>query len=184
MAALEGASLSIPVLLTDTDKVAADVTVTPVAVPPGSSFNEETRTLVWENAGPAGKYLCLIRVFDGVNKPKVYKFPIKIIPVDSDPARNKPPIPSKLKKVQALVGIELRLPILAIDPDEDPLTITPVTAVYPFTAGASFDAETNTFTWTPTIDDVGTTKVRFRVSDGLKVKVLTVPIRVMSPLIL
>lgn len=181
--ALEGASLSIPFLLTDTDKLAEDVTVTPVAVPPGSSFDEETRTLVWENAGPVGKYRCLIRVFDGVKKPKVYKFPIKIIPMDLDPAKNKPPILAKIKKVQAIVDVELRLPILTTDPDGDELTITPVTAVYPFTAGASFDSETSTFRWTPAISDVGKTKVRFRVSDGIKVKVLTVPISVMSPLI-
>ncbi len=181
--ALQGASLSIPVLLTDTDKVAEDVTVTPIAVPPGSSFDSETRTLVWENAGPVGKYLLLVRVFDGVKSPKVYKYPIKIIALDSNVAKNKPPIPSKIKKVQALVDVELSLPILATDPDGDTVTITPVTGVYPFTAGAAFDTGTNTFTWTPTISDVGKTKVRFLVSDGVKVKVLSVPISVLSPLI-
>ncbi len=180
--ALEGSALSIPVLLTDTDKPAEDVIVLPLAIPPGSSFDEETRTLLWENVGPVGKYLLLVSVFDGVKKAKVYKYPIRVIPLDSDPAKNKPPIVAKIKKVQALVDVELRLPILAADPDGDEVTITPVTAVYPFTAGASFDAETSVFTWTPTIGDVGKTKVRFLLSDGLKVKALTVPISVLSPL--
>src|SRR5262249_5472543 len=160
-----------------------DVSVTPVAVPPGSTFDSDSRMLEWENAGPIGKYQCLVSVYDGVKKAKIYKFAIKIIPLDANPLKNKPPIVAKIKKVQALVGVELRLPILAVDPDGDPLTITPVTGVYPFTAGASFDSEENTFTWTPTIDDVGKTKVKFRVSDGIKVKVLSVPISVLSPLI-
>lgn len=179
--ALVGTTIAVPVLLTDTDKITEDVTVTPVAVPPGSSFNAETRILTWENVGPVGKYLLLVNVSDGV-KSKAYRYPIKVIALDTDPLKNKPPVVAKIKKVQALVDVELAMPILASDPDGDTLTITAVTGVYPFTAGATFDAETNTFSWTPTLSDVGKTRVRFLVSDGIKTKALTVPISVLSPL--
>jgi len=59
-------------------------------------------------------------------------------------------------------GQSLEFTISATDPDGDPLTFT----AYGLPEGASFDAETLIFSWTPRYDQAGVYVVRFEVSDG------------------
>ena len=181
---LEGTPLSIPVIATDSDKRSEDLTVTAVdPLPPGSTYDPVTRTLTWDSPGPVGKYVFVVLIDDGVVRPKAFKYPIKVIALDPKPEKNKPPVVAKIKPAQALVGYEIVIPIIADDPDGDPLTISTDTSAYPFTSGATFDPVERVFRWTPAFEDVGKLKIKFFVSDGVKTKKLTLSISVVSPLI-
>jgi len=59
-------------------------------------------------------------------------------------------------------GQTLEFTITATDPDGDPLTFS----AYNLPDGASFNAVTGTFSWTPRYDQAGVYVVRFEVSDG------------------
>ncbi|HEX5010823.1 MAG TPA: hypothetical protein VFY71_10505 [Planctomycetota bacterium] len=193
--AVEGQPLSIPVIVSDIEKLPSDliVTVNPdVPLPTGVVFQELDdgfgnliRTLEYDGSLAIGKYPCKLIVDDGSTKPKKFTTTLKVVAADVDPLKNKPPKPFKVKPVQALVGFETRIPILATDFDGDPLTITVNTDKYPFNeaGGASFDAKTNEFVWTPTFDNIGTAHPKFHVSDGIKTKTLSITVKVKNPLI-
>ncbi|MBM3985518.1 MAG: hypothetical protein FJ296_07510 [Planctomycetes bacterium] len=185
---------SVPVLVADVEKLPADLVVTEdpdAPLPAGVTFEEADdgeggllRTLEWDGTAPAGTWPCRLIVDDGVTKPRKFTTTIKVKPADLDPLKNKPPVPAGIKQVLALVGHEVRIPILADDPDGDALEITVNEAKYPFTEeGAAFDTVTDVFTWTPTFDDIGVKSVKFFVSDLVKTKTRTVKVKVISPLI-
>jgi hypothetical protein len=60
-------------------------------------------------------------------------------------------------------GQPIEFTISATDPDGDPLTFSASN----LPEGASFDAATATFSWTPRYDQAGVYVVRFEVSDGV-----------------
>jgi hypothetical protein len=192
---VEGNPLSIPIIVSDIELLSDDlvVTVNPdVPLPTGFTFQELddglghlTRTLEYDGTQPVGKYVSKFIVDDGVTTPKKFAITTKVLAADTDPEKNKPPKPIKVKPVQALVGFETRIPILATDLDGDPLTITVNTDKYPFNeaGGATFDAKTNEFVWTPTFDNIGTAHPKFLVSDGIKTKSLSITVKVKNPLI-
>ena len=179
---VEGEDVSIPLIATDGDKRFEDLVITPDRVPAGAVWDAGSRVLNWAAAGPQGKYLFTVTVDDGKAKPKTFKQTIKIIAPDALLDKNKPPIVAKVKKLQALVGYELVVPVFATDPDGDSLAFSVDTNVYPFTEGATFDVN-NVFRWTPVFEDIGKTKVVIEVSDGAKRKRLSLKIVVISPLI-
>jgi hypothetical protein len=189
----EGQPASIPVLVSDVEKLPSDllVTVNPdVPLPPGVIFQEVDdgnggllRTLEWDGSGLPGTYLCKLIVDDGVTAPRKFTSKIKVKPLDLIPEKNKVPSPAGIKQVTALVGYEVRIPILADDLDGDAVEITVNEEKYPFTAGAEFDTVTDTFTWTPNLDDLGVKSLKVFFSDGLKTKSRTYKIKVISPLI-
>jgi hypothetical protein len=193
--AVEGQPLSIPVIVSDIEKLPSDlvVTVNPdVPLPTGVVFQELDdgfgnliRTLEYDGSLAIGKYPCKLIVDDGETKLKKFTTTLKVVAADTDPLKNKPPKPFKVKPVQALVGFETRIPILAMDLDGDPLTITVNTDKYPFNVagGATFDAKTNEFVWTPTFDNIGTAHPKFQVSDGIKTKTLSITVKVKNSLI-
>jgi len=189
----EGQPASVPVVVNDVEKLPADLVVTEdekLPLPAGVTFQEVDdgnggliRTLEWDGSGLAGKYKSRLLVSDGVTKPVKFMTSIVVKPADLVPEKNKPPVPCKVKQVLGLIGYEVRLPLLADDLDGDPLSITVDEEKYPFTAGATFDVKTGVFTWTPTNADIGVKSFKFFVSDGVKTKVRTVKIKVISPLI-
>jgi hypothetical protein len=189
----EGQAASVPVLVSDVEKLSSDlvVTVNPDApLPPGVMFVEKDdgnggllRTLEWDGSGLPGTYPCKLIVDDGVTTPRKFTTNIKVKPLDVDPLKNKPPSPAGIKQVMALVGYEVSIPILADDLDGDAVEVTVNEDKYPFTAGAAFDTVTDTFTWTPNLDDLGVKSVKFSFSDGLKTKTRTYKVKVISPLI-
>jgi hypothetical protein len=189
----EGQAASVPVLVSDVEKLPSDlvVTVNPdVPLPPGVIFVEKDdgrggllRTLEWDGTGLPGTYSCKLIVDDGVTTPRKFTSKIKVKPLDVDPLKNKVPSPACIKQVTALVGYEVRIPILADDLDGDAVEVTVNEEKYPFTVGAAFDTVTDTFTWTPNFDDLGVTSVKFFFFDGLKTKSRTYKVKVISPLI-
>ncbi len=182
--ALEGVAVDVPILVSDIEKLPADLVVTaPDPLPPGATWDDLTRTLSWASPGPVGTYPFTVTADDGVNPPAKFKHTIKVIAADTNLLKNKPPVPSKITTVQALVGFPVSFRILAVDPDGDPVAVTVNLAKPPFTAGAAFDEGTDTFSWTPTFDDIGKVTAVFLVSDGLKTVKLSVAIKVVNPLI-
>jgi hypothetical protein len=181
---VEGLEVSLPVIVTDSDLRSEEIGVDPVEpIPAGSNWDSTERLLDWVAPAPVGNYQFRVTADDGVNKPKTFTHKIKVVASDTDPVKNKKPLVSKIKKPQALVGYEMVLPIIAVDPDGDPVTITVDSGVYPFTAGATFDPATSLFTWTPAFDDIGKVSVQFLVSDGTQTVKLKVQMTVVSPLI-
>src|SRR4030095_14406637 len=103
---LEGSPLSIPIIVSDIEKLSADlgVTVHPdVPLPTGFTFQELddglghlTRTLEYDGTQPVGKYVSKFLVDDGVTKPKKFSITTKVLAADVDPLKNKPPKPIKV----------------------------------------------------------------------------------------
>jgi hypothetical protein len=193
---LTGETLSVPVLVSDIEKTSDDLLVEldpNVPLPAGVTFQEDTdkdghvtRTLEWDGSGPAGTYPCKLTVDDDDDpetKPKKFTTKIVVLDPDLDPEKNKLPVPSKVKKVQALVDHEVVVPVLATDKDGDTVTISVDTEKKPFSLGAVFDDVSNTFSWTPTFDDIGSYSVKFKLTDGIKTKTLTIKVKVVSSLI-
>ncbi len=185
--AISGTEIAFPILATDTDLDSAElvVTVDETTLPVGASFDEIARTVTWPDP-VKGSAKIKVSVNDGVNKPVNVTYSVKVSDPDTNPDKNKSPKVSKIKSksVQGLVGFELALPILAVDPDGDTLTITVDDTQEPFTLGATFDELTNTFLWTdPTLQDIGTYKIQFNVSDGIKTVKLSVTIEIVSSLL-
>jgi len=186
--AISGTPVSFPILATDTDLAADDLVITVISItgPTGAvlpTYDELTRTVTW--ADPVkGSAKIKFSVSDGVNKAVTVTSSIKASDPDTNPDKNASPKVCKIKKVQGLIGTELALPILAVDPDGDTLTITVDEASEPFTLGATFDAMTNTFIWADSLlKDIGTYKIQFNVSDGIKTVKLSVTIEMVSSLL-
>lgn len=189
----EGVPASVPVLVSDVEKLPAELTVTTdpdLPLPAGFQFQEVDdgnggliRTLEWDGTGLAGKYKARLLVSDGATKPKKFMTTVIVKAADIDPLKNKKPVPCKVKQVLAQAGYEVRVPILADDLDDDALTLSVDETKYPFTAGAAFDALTGVFTWTPGTSDLGKKSFKVKVFDGTKTVTRTVKLKVISPLI-
>ncbi len=189
---VEGQSVTLPVIVTDADRRSSELVVEAgEPLPPGALWDPVSRVLSWEDVGPRGGHRFTAFVDDGrLRRPARLNYKIKVIPPDPREDRNRPPKPSRIKRLQALVGHELSFPVFATDPDGDEVTFSVDETRYPFSAGATFDTETDTFTWTPTFDDIGRTKVVFFLTDGstnrrgvTRFKKLGVAIQVVSSLI-
>ena len=191
---VEGHAVTAPVLATDIELLPQQLDVSPNGdLPEGVSLDEvpvvgggALHELSVASAGPVGKTVTKLFVTDGVTKPVKVAYPVVVKALDTDPLKNRKPLVSKLKLVQALVGFETVIPILADDEDEDPLTYTVNEAKYPFTAGATFGLEDGqpVFRWTPAFEDLGKTSFQVTVSDGIAKRKLTVKLKVVGSLVI
>jgi hypothetical protein len=183
--AITGTAFSFPILATDTDRLEADLIVTldPETLPAGADYDSKSRTVSW--ASPVkGKYKIKVEVDDGVGKPVKKTFSVQVKDPSTNPDKNAKPRGSKIKNVQGLVGMELRLPIHASDPDGDDLMISVDQSKEPFTRGASFDQKTNTFIWAdPELSDIGTYKLQFKVFDGTKTITIKVTVKIVGSIL-
>jgi len=181
-----GQGFVMPVTIADPDTLPEDlvITVDEETIPVGAVWDGKTATLTWDDPGPKGSYKFKLEVSGGSDKPVKQTFTIKLKDPDDNPDKNLKPTSAKVKKATALDGIEYVLPILAFDRDGDELTVTPEdVAVFPYTAGAIFDPETDTFSWTPALADVGKVKLVFLVDDGTKVVKRKVTLKILSTLL-
>ena len=169
--AVEGEAVVFPVLATDTDKHTADlvITVDEETLPEGAVWDEEARTISWDNPTPVGKYKIKTFTDDGIAKPVKRTFTVRVRALDTDPDnKNKKPRAGKIKAARALVGIPFVLPILATDEDGDELTWSVDETQEIFQIGGAFDPETAVFTWDdPEGRYIGKWKVTFLVTDGI-----------------
>lgn len=81
---------------------------------------------------------------------------------DFDSVNNTPAVFTPIGNKTAVVGQLLQFIVSAIDPDDDPLTYS----ASDIPSGANFDRETHSFSWTPSLDQVGGHEVEFKVTDG------------------
>ena len=80
----------------------------------------------------------------------------------SDNTNNNPPIFNPIPDQTVKEGALLQFTVSATDPDGDALTYS----ASGLPTGANFDPSTQTFSWTPGFDQVGSYSVTFSVSDG------------------
>lgn len=155
-----GDTVEFPILASDinTDQLSYQVieqpagsTVDLMADPPTFSYT----------AAAAGKFNLAIEVGDGTQV-KTYKYAVVVKEVDLDPLKNVKPVFQKLKKVQALVGVPIEIPLRAFDADGDPLTYA-IDGDLP--VGMSFDPNTQTLSWVP-VFCAAKVKVAVTVDDG------------------
>ncbi len=169
IAAVTGEPVVLCVIVTDPDTPDDELvlTIDPDTVPPGAVWDDEARTLTWDDPGPKGSYKFKLEASDGVNKPAKRTFKIKVKDPDTNPGKNIKPVAAKIKAAKPLDGTPFSMRIQASDRDGDELAITAQDlGAYPYTAGASFDEKTATFNWTASLADVGKTKLTFLVGDG------------------
>jgi YVTN family beta-propeller protein len=131
-------------------------------LPEGASFDPETQTFSWTpKTDQVGTY------------PEV-RFTVKDPRFPTDPRYEDSQfmtitVNSRAPELDAIgdrevdVEQQLEFSISASHPGDDPLTFS----AYNLPEGASFDPETQTFSWTPGLEQAGTySNVRFEVSDG------------------
>ncbi len=145
---------------------AASFTFTVVELPPWASFNAGANPPVFTGTANAeGNFSFELTIDDGQNAPKTYKYKIQVRAADTDPAKNRKPKFQKLKKVQAITGETITIPLRAYDEDGDALTYT----VGEMPEGMTFDdgslSGTPSVTWTPPIC-AGSWKVELQASEG------------------
>jgi len=184
---LQGQAAAVPVLSTDTDQPAAQLVVMLAgAPPPGVTYEEDTRTFEVSDALPAGRYQLAVTVDDGVAKPRKATHRLDVREPDSDPARNRKPDVARVAQLQALVGVELSVPLIVSDLDGDPVTLTPRLDKGVFVlpgSDAAWDEATATLTWTPELPHIGKQQAEFVASDGHSQRRFRLNIAVAAPLV-
>jgi hypothetical protein len=172
----------LPVVTTDIETRAEDLVVEMTSLPEGAVWNPSTREISWSNPMAKGNFTISYNVTDQAGNTTSIKSKIKIRYPDLNPKSNKPPYVTKIKNATALVGQEYRLHIPSGDPDNDPVTVVFDAAAYPFTAGASYDAVSGEFIWTPVVTDVAEHTIPFTFTDGVKSKTLKLKLAVKIPI--
>jgi hypothetical protein len=183
-----GTPLAIPAIVSDTETAVADLVITPYKVPAdetGSAavWDGDARLLRWDAPQAAGEYKFKFDVTDSAGTTVRFVYVIEVFGADDDPEENKTPKTPTVTEARAIVGQPFVLPIIVDDKDHDELTIAVDLGDYPYTAGASFDKATNTFSWTPATEDQGEVTLKFKVSDGTVEKKVEVALKVKNGLI-
>ncbi|MCB9899072.1 MAG: hypothetical protein H6825_13785 [Planctomycetes bacterium] len=180
--AIVGEALELPVLATDVD-LADDALVIDVDLSgaPDATYDPDARAVT---VTPLSKGVQKIGVTvdDGDGGLATSTFKIKASEPHPGPA-NRRPLVSRVSPVTVATGRAFALPVRAVDPDGDPLTVTIDADATPLALGASFDADAAILNWTPTLAAVGRHSVRFTVSDGQRTKKLRVRLKVVASLV-
>jgi hypothetical protein len=130
-------------------------------ITPGETVSAAgTFAVISVTAGPEGG-TCPFTL-SGVIAGDINGQPVEISVVNGQVTINQPPLLGAIGSQSTNEGQPLEFIISATDPDGDPLTFV----AYNLPEGASFDAITGTFSWTPRYDQAGVYVVRFEVSDG------------------
>ncbi len=149
-----GNQLSFQVSATDAD--ADPLTYSASNLPAGASFNAATRTFTWTPTAAGNHPNVHFEVTDGTDTDSE-DITINV----TGGGANNPPVLASIGNKNATVGNQLSFQVSATDADADPLTYSASN----LPAGASFNAATRTFTWTPTAAG-NHPNVHFEVTDG------------------
>jgi hypothetical protein len=143
--------------ITGSDPDGDKLNYTAANLPSGASFDPNTRIFAWTpNYSQAGTYSLQFQVSDGALLAS-QALSINVVNVNRAPILNS--IGNKNAKVSTLITFT----ITGSDPDGNALTYS----ASGLPAGASFNAATRVFAWTPKSTQSGTfTNLRFQVSDG------------------
>ena len=127
-------------------------------LPAGAIFNASTQTFTWTpNYDQAGVYQVTFVAQDPSGAQGSAVAFIQILNV------NRPPVFPTPEAHQIVAGTTFTTQLSATDPDGDSLTFSAVN----LPAGATFDPNSRTFTWTPVGAQVGRYDIPVTVTDGL-----------------
>jgi hypothetical protein len=130
------------------------------AGPAGMTIDDKTGLVTWSpNPEQLGTQTVTLMVSDGRGGSAEQQFTL----TTSNAPPDRPPVITSSPVVESQVGVDYLYPVIATDPDGDPLTYTLTT----MPAGMVIDPATGRITWTPGADEVGTQNATVQVSDGL-----------------
>ena len=146
--------LQFTISATDTDN--DTLTYSASNLPSGVAFNTGTKTFSWTpSSGQTGNYQITFNVSDG----KSSDYETITITVGNV---NSPPVLASIGNKNVNTDNLLQFTVSATDPNNDTLSYS----AYSLPSGASFNATTKTFSWTPSNSQAGSYQVTFNVSDG------------------
>lgn len=153
----ENSLLTFAVAASDPD--GDDLTYSVQSLPAGASFNETSRTFAWTPGyGTAGNYTVTFTVTDNGSPNKSDSEDVTITVGDV----NRPPVLNAIGAKSVDENTFLTFTVAASDPDGDDLTYSAES----LPAGASFNATSRTFVWTPGYGTAGNYTVTFTVTDN------------------
>ncbi|NJD05160.1 MAG: hypothetical protein FIA97_01515 [Methylococcaceae bacterium] len=164
--AVEGKLLSLTV--TTSDPNGDPVTLAATNLPQGATFDPATGTFNWTpDAGTAASTPPVSVTFTATDTPSIGSpltgnASVTIHVAASAGTSNNPPVIAAISDKNATVGKTLSFKVKASDKDGDAITLS--AAGQPLTLGASFDAATGQFSWTPTADQVTTPSTPYTVT--------------------
>ena len=153
-----GTPLTINLSATDSDGDA--VTLSASNLPAGATFNPATGVFNWTPpVNASGSFGVLFTANDGTGATSE----AVTINVSAGAVTNQPPTLQQIGNKVVNAGQPLTFTVAANDPEGDALTFSATS----LPAGATFNAATRTFTWTPTAaQGPGVYNVTFQVTDG------------------
>ena len=153
----EGANLNF--VITGSDLDGDGLTYSATGLPSGAAFNPSTRTFNWTPTyDQAGSYNVTFTVTDN-GTPSLNDSEVVTITVNNV---NRSPVLDPIGAKSVNEGGNLSFTITGSDPDGDTLTYS----VTGLPSGATFNAATRTFDWTPGYTQSGSYNVTFAVSDS------------------
>ncbi|MCX5701718.1 MAG: putative Ig domain-containing protein [Candidatus Omnitrophica bacterium] len=151
----EGSALTFTISATDADGDA--LTYSASNLPTGASFNATSRTFSWTpGINQAGTYTAVHFVVSDGSLTDTEDITITVN------NNNQAPVLAAIGNKTVAESSQLTFTISATDADGDTLAYS--AAGLP--TGASFNASTRVFSWTPTLSQAGSYSVTFSVSDG------------------
>ena len=159
-----------------TDPEGKAVTLSVTNLPSNASFNATTGVFSWTPAQTRANTWTTIHfaASDGANTTAM---PVIFTIAASAPAENKPPVFTATPAQTVVAGNQLKFTVTASDPEGQALTYSASN----LPQGATFDAATRSFTWTPSTSQTGSFQANFSVSDGKASASQTVAITVTAP---
>ena len=153
--------LSFTISATDGDE--DELTYEATDLPSGATFDAETQTFTWTPSWDAsGTYDVTFTVDDGVDSDS------ETITITVNHV-NQPPVFDTIGNKTVDENEEIGFTVVATDVDNDTLTF----GLSGLPPGASFDPDTQQFSWTPGYDDAGEYTLHFQVTDDGEPKLTT-----------
>ncbi|MBF0532952.1 MAG: tandem-95 repeat protein [Candidatus Omnitrophica bacterium] len=171
----ENVEKSFTVLATDKD-TQDTLTYTVAGLPPGATFDPATRIFTWKPSYTQGRtdpYMVTFTVSDE----KLTASETVAVTVTDVPQR---PVLTFIGNKTVEAKQTLSITAYATDPD-DATGLSLVFSASNLPTGAAFDQNSKTFSWTPTLDQVGSAVVSFTVNKGALSDVENVHITVTQP---
>ena len=148
--------LSFTLIATDADN--DDLTFSATGLPTGAELNEDTGVFAWTpDFTQAETYSVIFTVTDENGGTDSETITITVTDV------NRAPVLDLIGPQSVNENVLLQFTVSATDADEDALTYSATG----LPTGATFDASTRTFSWTPSYDQEGDYTVTFHVEDTL-----------------
>ena len=155
----------VPVELTiqATDSEGGTLTFEAIEAPQGSTVDVNTGLFTWTpEVGQAGKHPVRCRIVDDGDPPKSSESSFTVIVLDENSPVNQPPTISNRPIYRSYTGREIGFSVVAQDPDGNDLLFS----AEDLPTGASFDATTGDFSWTPQPDQLGPFYIPVTVTDS------------------